>query len=128
MAVKQTETTQLSVPSLGVTRDETATKEGGSSVPGSVHDSADDESELSEPEDVDEEVGHRPMFPGLLGRGAGDEEESGDREGEGEVEGTEAIDVEDEDEAEMGEGDARDGELEDAEGGKVERNTDKEEG
>ena len=136
IVVKQTETLPISADATEGMKDETTAKEGGgSSVPGSVHDSADDESELSEPEDVDEEVlaALPPMFPGLLGRGAGDEEEneteSGEREGEGEgeVEGTEAMDVEDEDEvdevaeaeAEV-EAEAGDEEVEDVEGGKVE--------
>ncbi|KAI9703488.1 MAG: Histone transcription regulator 3 [Bogoriella megaspora] len=36
------------------------------SAPGSVHDSADDESELSELEEADDEILVRPMFPGLI--------------------------------------------------------------
>ncbi|KAI9704252.1 MAG: Histone transcription regulator 3 [Candelina mexicana] len=43
----------------------------GSSVPGSVHDSADDESELSE---VDEERIVKPMFPNLVNKDTGSEE------------------------------------------------------
>ncbi len=42
----------------------------GSSVPGSVHDSADDESELSE---VDEEQTVKPMFPNLVNKDTGSE-------------------------------------------------------
>ena len=69
-----------------------------SSVPGSVHDSADDESELS---DIEEEAetgvmtkDETPMFPGLLGRvdaevGVGEEEEGEGEEGDPEGDGAE---------------------------------------
>ena len=42
-----------------------------SSAPGSMHDSADDESELSELDDVQDEVVVRPMFPNLNKADAG---------------------------------------------------------
>ena len=79
-----------------------------SSVPGSVHDSADDESELSEIEDIEEpaDIAPKPLFPGLIKRvqtvekgdtesskdedgGDEQEEEDGDEEGEGGGEGEE---------------------------------------
>lgn len=79
-------------PDEGVAREKET-----SSVPGSVHDSADDESELS---DIEEEAlgmvmmgDQKPMFPGLLGRAeaeaeaeAGGESEEEGEEGEGEGE------------------------------------------
>lgn len=69
-------------------------KEAASSVPGSVHDSADDESELSELEEfVDAPEKPAAMFPNLAANG----EEEGDEEGEED------------------EGEARDGKQEDDE-------------
>ncbi|KAL8740174.1 MAG: hypothetical protein Q9190_007096, partial [Brigantiaea leucoxantha] len=50
-----------------------------SSVPGSLHDSADDESELSDIEEMVEENGRSPMFPNLTSGKAEENEE--DREG-----------------------------------------------
>ncbi|KAL9105142.1 MAG: hypothetical protein Q9187_008812, partial [Circinaria calcarea] len=87
-------------------------KEEPSSVPGSVHDSADDESELS---DIEEEAersetamaDQKPMFPGLMGRaeaGGVEEDEKYDDDQEGR-------EREDEDE---GVGKEREGENEDA--------------
>ena len=77
-------------------------KEEPSSVPGSVHDSADDESELSDIEEEAERSGtatatatatadQKPMFPGLMGRaeaeaGGGEEDEKYDEEDERERE------------------------------------------
>ena len=80
-------------------RDDGGAKEVASSVPGSVHDSADDESELSDIVEEEEEVEKEkwtspkpPMFPGLLGR-SGDIEDAGiceeDVEGEEDEEGGE---------------------------------------
>lgn len=62
------------------------------SAPGSIHDSADDESELSELEeddadDEDEEGDRKPLFPGLAGR-----ERTGGEDSEMEVEGEETAD------------------------------------
>ena len=79
-------------------KDDGGAKEVASSVPGSVHDSADDESELSdiaEEEEVEKEEWHedkQPMFPGLLGIG-----------GEIEGAGTGEEDVECEEDEEGGE-------------------------
>jgi hypothetical protein len=78
-------------PSLGDMSAET-------SAPGSIHDSADDESELSELEeddadDEDEEAQRKPLFPGLAGRERVDVEDS-----EMEVESDETAD-----DAELGE-------------------------
>ena len=61
------------------------------SAPGSIHDSADDESELSELEeddadDEDEEGQRKPLFPNLVGR---ERMEGNDSEMEGESEGDE---------------------------------------
>ena len=57
-----------------------------SSIPGSLHDSADDESELSDVEDMMEEVepGPRIMFPGLVGSRSTriKQDDEGDEEGE----------------------------------------------
>ncbi|KAL8830132.1 MAG: hypothetical protein Q9191_001613 [Dirinaria sp. TL-2023a] len=92
-------------------RDEVGTKEVVSSVPGSVHDSADDESELSELEEF-VDAPEKPatmMFPNLAGKAGeeeedddddnGDDEEEGeDGEGEGEGEGKYEDGDEDEDE------------------------------
>jgi hypothetical protein len=70
------------------------------SAPGSIHDSADDESELSELEeddadDEDDEAQRKPLFPGLAGR---ERTEAEDSEMEVEAEGDETSD-----DAEMGE-------------------------
>jgi hypothetical protein len=68
------------------------------SAPGSIHDSADDESELSELEEDDgddeEETSRKPLFPGLAGREKTEGEESEidvgtDEAGEDEGEDTE---------------------------------------
>jgi tetratricopeptide (TPR) repeat protein len=72
------------------------------SAPGSIHDSADDESELSELEeddadDEDEGGQRKPMFPNLVGR---ERAEGEDSDTEGEIEGDETAE-----DAEMGEGD-----------------------
>ena len=56
----------------------------GSSVPGSLHDSADDESELS---DVGAEAERSVMFPGLARGGSRGREENGEAEGEGDGDG-----------------------------------------
>lgn len=71
-------------------REDTATKEVPSSVPGSVHDSADDESELSDIVEDEEEEGvgreQKPIFPGLLSRSEENEgEESGNDDTEEEM-------------------------------------------
>lgn len=77
------------------------------SAPGSIHDSADDESELSELEedDADDEDDEpsRPLFPGLSGRDKVEGEES-----EMEMDGDDTAEERKED-AEMGEADAGDG-------------------
>jgi hypothetical protein len=70
------------------------------SAPGSIHDSADDESELSELEeddadDEDDEAQRKPLFPGLAGR---ERTEAEDSEMEVEAEGDETSD-----DGEMGE-------------------------
>jgi hypothetical protein len=84
------------------------------SAPGSIHDSADDESELSELEeddadDEDEEGQRKPMFPNLASR---ERTEAEDSEMEGESEGDETAE-----DAEMGEGEGEgDGEGETANG------------
>jgi tetratricopeptide (TPR) repeat protein len=68
------------------------------SAPGSIHDSADDESELSELEEEDgddeEETSRKPLFPGLAGRERAEGEDSemdggSDEAGEDEGEDTE---------------------------------------
>ena len=77
----------------------------GGSVPGSLHDSADDESELSDIEEIAEMAERRPLFPNLVESKAGTHEESrqgseqevqrdevGDREGS-EAKGDEAEDL-----------------------------------
>ena len=74
------------------------------SAPGSIHDSADDESELSELEeddadDEDEESQRKPMFPNLVGRERVEGEDS-EMEGDSEGEGDETAE-----DAEMGEAD-----------------------
>ena len=74
------------------------------SAPGSIHDSADDESELSELEeddvdDEDEESQRKPMFPNLVGRERVEGEDS-EVEGDSEGEGDETAE-----DAEMGEAD-----------------------
>lgn len=81
-------------------KEDIAGRDTVSSVPGSLHDSADDESELSEIEEVPEAP--KPLFPGLVGSAAraeevedseregergGKEEDDGDEELEGEGEG-----------------------------------------
>lgn len=103
-------------PKVAVVINIDGTHDAGSSAPGSVHDSADDESELSEVDDEVAEGGaglvgngvpvRRPLFPGLLGATASNPEEiegdSGDEgggevgdEGEGEeVEGDDEVGVE----------------------------------
>ncbi|OTB01683.1 hypothetical protein M426DRAFT_212721 [Hypoxylon sp. CI-4A] len=71
-----------------------------SSAPGSVHDSADDESDLSDapPEDVlDEDEAQQLMFPNLIKRSAVEESDSEETNGE------ESGDEEDEEEAEEAE-------------------------
>lgn len=88
-----------------------------SSVPGSLHDSADDESELSEIEEVLEAP--KPLFPGLVGSVARAEEiedsereggrEGKEEEGEGEGEGEGEEGEEGEEELE-GEGEGEGGE------------------
>lgn len=80
-------------PKLAVVIHTDGANDVGSSVPGSVHDSADDESELSEvDEDVAEELPpttelvqtRTPMFPNLLGATPGNPEEiDGDTNDEG---------------------------------------------
>jgi hypothetical protein len=82
------------------------------SAPGSIHDSADDESELSELEeddadDEDEEGQRKPMFPNLASR---ERTEADDSEIDGDSEGNETAE-----DAEMGEGEGEgDGEEENA--------------
>lgn len=101
-------------PVIAVVIHEDTAREPGSSVPGSVHDSADDESELSE---VDDEVAEDkpanavesrpPLFPNLVKVGT-NESASGDTNGGGFVTANEAPDDEedddddDDDEEEMG--------------------------
>ena len=90
-------------PLLAVVVHEDAVRDPGSSVPGSVHDSADDESELS---DVDDEVAEEkpanvverrsPLFPNLVK--VGTNESAGADNGGGFVTANEAQDDEDEDE------------------------------
>lgn len=83
------------------------------SAPASIHDSADDESELSELEedegDDDEEGSGRPLFPGLVGREKGEGEES---EVDGDGEGDETVE-EGKDDVEMrdGDGEGEDGNV-----------------
>lgn len=83
-------------------KEEAARDAGASSVPGSVHDSADDESELSDLEEIAEDTtGAKPIFPNLVSstkdgdtlaaEGEDDEEDEGEGEGEGE---DEDVDVE----------------------------------
>lgn len=94
------------------------------SAPGSIHDSADDESELSELEEDDgddeDEVSVKPIFPGLASRERTEAEDS-----EMEIEGDDTVD-DGRDDAEMvdpeGEGDvanegAAEAEQDDANGG-----------
>ena len=70
-------------------KEEAARGAGGSSVPGSVHDSADDESELSDIEEiVEEKIELKPMFPNLVSNAKddgtladeGEEDEQGEDE------------------------------------------------
>ncbi|KAI4176796.1 MAG: hypothetical protein LQ346_007796 [Caloplaca aetnensis] len=86
----------------------TPMKENNSSVPGSVHDSADDESELSEVEDAAETARSRPMFPNLEDSKDG-ADEAEEEEKERSEEGSERADdeqLEEEDQGEVeGEGD-----------------------
>lgn len=104
----------INSPVIAVVIHEDTAREPGSSVPGSVHDSADDESELSE---VDDEVAEDkpanavesrpPLFPNLVKVGT-NESASGDTNGGGFVTANEAPDDEedddddDDDEEEMG--------------------------
>lgn len=76
-------------------KEEAARDAGGSSVPGSVHDSADDESELSDLEEIAEEATEaKSMFPNLISSAKdddtpaaeGEDDEQGQGEGEGEDE------------------------------------------
>lgn len=111
-----------------------------SSVAGSVHDSADDESELSEIEDMEEpaDIAPKPLFPGLIKRvqaversdaesskdedgGDEQEEEEAEAEEEGEEEGEGGGEGEEEGE---GEGDGEGG-GEDDEGTAVENEEEK---
>ena len=100
-----------------------------SSVPGSVQDSADDESELSDPvEDApDTTAKARPLFPNLGGSqsGAEDDEEKegsdreterGDDNGDGDGEERNGAVEEDEDEGTNGDGDGEDDRNEEGEG------------
>lgn len=98
-----------SSPAIAVVIHEDPIKDPGSSVPGSVHDSADDESELSE---VDDEVAEDkpgnarerrpPLFPNLVKVGT-NESVGGDTNGGGFVTANEAQDDdEDNDDEEMG--------------------------
>lgn len=85
-------------------KEEAAKDAGASSVPGSVHDSADDESELSDLEEIAEETSEaRSLFPNLVSNAKGDDtpaaegedDEQGESEDEGEGEdedGEQAID------------------------------------
>ena len=73
---------------LAVTEREDAVKDI-SSIPGSLHDSADDESELSDVEELMEDVEPAPrvMFPGLVaGRGTVGRQAEGEEEGDDEEE------------------------------------------
>ncbi|KAL8872240.1 MAG: hypothetical protein Q9174_002096 [Haloplaca sp. 1 TL-2023] len=81
----------------------------GSSVPGSIHDSADDESELSDVEEAFETAPTRPMFPNLA-----DTEEGDDDEGEGFDQDSEIIE---EEEAEVKTEESASEGLQHAEGG-----------
>jgi len=102
-------------PRLAVVIHTDGANDVGSSVPGSVHDSADDESELSEvDEDQPSDVvkARIPMFPNLLGSTADDREEiDGDTNDErvnGEEVGDEVDDGEDQDmDAEVAEAPAK---------------------
>lgn len=83
---------------LAALREQEKEGEDQSSAPGSLHDSADDESDLSDvPEDMDEEPA-APMFPNLArsrssgeqpthSDGGGEEEGEGEGDGEGDGEG-----------------------------------------
>ncbi|KAL8688457.1 MAG: hypothetical protein Q9218_005638 [Villophora microphyllina] len=75
-----------------------------SSVPGSVHDSADDESELSEVEETFDTAQTRPMFPGLAAKEAtedGEEEEIQEENQEENEEGDgDSVTLEDDDQLE----------------------------
>lgn len=83
-------------PATSLMVKEEAAKDGGaSSVPGSVHDSADDESELSDLEAITEETTEaRSLFPNLASNSKGDDtpaaegddDEPGESEDEGEGE------------------------------------------
>lgn len=76
------------------------TKENNSSIPGSVHDSADDESELSDVEDTLETAKGIPLFPNL-----GDSRDGADEVDEEEKEGSErAGDEQGDEEEELGDG------------------------
>jgi len=81
--------------------DEVAVKDP-SSAPGSVHDSADDESELSDIAEEEEEkvekemMGRTSMFPGLAGRGGGGAGDGGDTGDETEDDGNEEMGEEEE--------------------------------
>lgn len=94
-------------PNLVVPIAADADKDPGSSVPGSVHDSADDESELSEVDDalVDEKPegiieGRPPLFPNLpRGKGTAEDPAEIDTETGGEV--NEEAEAEDNDDVEM---------------------------
>lgn len=94
-------------PNLAVAIAADADKDPGSSVPGSVHDSADDESELSEvgeavvddkPEEAAE--GRPPLFPNLMrAKGTAEDPEEIDTETGGEA--NEEAEVEDNEDVEM---------------------------
>lgn len=90
-------------------KEDLAGRDVASSVPGSLHDSADDESELSEIEEVLEAP--KPLFPGLVGSAARAEEiEDSEREGEREGKEEEGEDGEEGEEEGEGDGDGEGGE------------------
>jgi hypothetical protein len=85
-----------------ISRDEGG-KEAASSVPGSVHDSADDESELSELEEfVDAPEKPVAMFPNLATNGEEEGYDEGEEEDEGEAKDGKQEDEEEEEGAEEG--------------------------
>ena len=96
---------QVNATATFMVKEEAARDAGASSVPGSVHDSADDESELSDLEDIPEETaGAKPIFANLVSSAKGGDtpaaegEDYGECEGEGEGEGEGQGENEDEDE------------------------------
>lgn len=113
-------------PALAVVVHDDATRDPGSSVPGSVHDSADDESELSE---ADEEVlevkatsageTRAPLFPNLVSTNTGATKTDGmDTSGGGFVTANEGLDEEEEEEMEEEEEDLQEEDMQAKRGAK----------